>query len=1332
MYFQRINKKIIRAAFFAAFFCLFSVWQAEAALPEHIAVLPIEGEGKAEDLNELRVTFFNHIGSKNYRDMELADIDSKLFLAQQQTGKKWRDMTPKEVADILGVQGLMYLNVVGIDKIYAGVYGSLTVTLDVKFVEAETGRIIWHKEDKVVRQSGGVPLSPWSAISTAISSALVLRDTVKIELFDKLCRQIAGDLPEPPSLAAERPPTIFSVVTNALDSPFKAHEELLISLKGDEGLEAYFNIVGQTDAVKLQEIKPGQYLGKYIIKDGDNFESQLVEVFLLNPVKRKVSKYQVPYLVTADTTPPGTPADITTGVSESGMKISWSKPADDDVAGYIIKKAVVGQSQYRDLADTELTEFVDTEVGFGEKIYYRVYTKDRADNLSKPAELIQMVVKPGPTDVTGELKEDTVFYKYGSPYIVQGELSVAKGVKLTIEAGSVVRFEDGASLIINGSVESLGSEQEGVSFKGKGYGIFMSDTGSGGGLFRHTFFRNGGIFDISNSESIFENCRFESFATALKMAHDSDVKIKNSVYSYNEQGIFALSGKLNLENTEFSHNKEGLSVLSDVSASGGDIVFKENLLDVSAETELNIERAEIPDKESFDIIRSFRGPVKIKYVMPHRKSLADIKNDSENDLLEKIGDGLIEEEYEETLKYTALLKELFQERYIDIMPLEGFALFKLSRQKEAKDIISSSDAEYVQMMSESLGLSEQTVSPAKVRFVNVRIPVFGSGEGLGKIALGKAVKQSVKEYVDSLTGKLERKKSFIVKDKILSDTDKYATGVFPIAVKVSKSRFDGLYIVFLKTNTVLADLQDLRIIGDKKREIKVGLTSCGDGDIVRPVIAKELSTLLFPVAEYPSKGCGFSEYKADAEKSDIDILMVVKEGYSASESRVSKNLKMISADMDVVIYDTKTGLQLFDTSKGQVVYHMNESMGKKVGIQKAFDSVRENILDKVVQIERDRAPEEPAMAQISEPQQKASTASAAKKQDVSVKKTDSGKGLKLSVAGVEPVFANIPYAFVKKPFMTLLIENESDQNIGQSELTLDVPGYFSSAVSTELESIPASDKVRLKLFAEFTDDLKKVDKTKKTDAVISIKYGTKKTEIKYPVVIFDSHTTRWNEGGKIALFSDHSDPSVVSLAEDILVQSEKLSADEKLKKFFAGLTAFDYLSGAGYVYEADAKRPFKDVYGSNTKVDTSKYPSEFLSDKKGDADDILIAYGAVLKAMDIDFAFTVSENTVVGMFDTSIPEELREKLGFEKNSVVIYDENIWIPMNIEMIKEGASAAWKSGAETASALGDKTKMVVLSKSYEKYSPVTIYRKEFRSVPAETFAPRFAELKKVFAD
>jgi len=1328
MYFQSINKNKIAAAFIAAFFCLIFSAQAFAGLPEHIAVLPIEGKGTPEDMKELRVTFFNHIGSKNYRDMELADIDAKLFLLEQQTGQKWRELPYKQVADHLGVQGLMFLNVVGIEKLYAGFYGSLTIKLEVTFIEAETGKIIWKKENKVVRQSGGVPLSPWSAISTAVQSALVLRDSVKIELFDKLCRNIAKELPEPANLIVERPPTIFSVVTNTLDSPFKAHEEVLVSMKGDEGMKAYFSVVGQTDAIILNEMKPGQYLGKYVIPEGANYKGALMEVFLVNSVKRKVSKYQVPYLITVDTTPPGEPVSFESGLSENGFRLSWEKPADDDIKEFVIKKAVAGETEYKDLAATELNEYIDENVEFGQKVFYKILTKDLADNLSKPVEMSRIAVKPGPTDVTGELKEDTVFYSYGSPYIVRGGLVVPKGVKLTIEAGSVVRFEDDASLKVLGKIEAMGTKENSVNFKGKGYNVILQDTGANGGLLYNVFFRNGGVFEVANSDVTIEGCRFESFDVALKSTENSRVKLKDSIFGYNKTALLGESGVLEADNLEFAHNSEAISLLTDMRSTVGSVVMKNNDLDITTESDLALSKLEIPEKESYEIIRSLRGPIDIRLIMPYRKSLKSLKEDSDNDLMVKLASSLIDENYEESIKLFQLVKELFPNRYKTLTAIEGYTLFKTGKQSEGKELINASDADYAKKVAEALGLAEQTGPASKLKFVAVRIPVIGSGEGLGKIALSKAVKQSVKDHVKSVTGKLPRDKSFIVKDKILSDTAKYAVSAFPVGTRVTGSRFEGLYLVFLNAEEVIADLQDLRIIGNKKRELKIGLASCGEGDVTRPILAKELSTLLFPVVELPAKGCVPEGYKKDIELNEIDMLVIVKEEADASKSRVSQNLKMINADMSVVVYDAKNNTQVYDDSKGVVVYHMNESMGTKAAMKKALDSMGQGVLDKLVAIERKRTPSSVAGVKktAKNNQSKPAKGTGAKKEvSKSVKNDD--KGIILSVAGVEPVFANMPYAFVDRPFMTLVIENESSENIRQSELTLDVPGYFPAPIAAELESIPAQDRVRLQLFAEFTDDLMKVTRTKRTDAVITIKYGKKKTEIKYPVVIFDAHTTRWNSGEKIGLYIDDKDSSVVSIAEGLKAEAERLAEDKQLRKLYIGMAGFDYINGLGVKYVADSKRPFTEVFGSNTKVDSAQYASELLNSKQGDGDDILIAYGSVLTAAGVDMAFTVSDGKVLVLFDTAIPEELIEKLGFSKDKVVIYDENIWLPLDVSMLSAGSVKAWESGAKIASGLGEETKLVILSKAMKKYKPVRLFRNNGKVAPVSTFQAKYDELK-----
>jgi hypothetical protein len=333
------------------------------------------------------------------------------------------------------------------------------------------------------------------------------------------------------------------------------------------------------------------------------------------------------------------------------------------------------------------------------------------------------------------------------------------------------------------------------------------------------------------------------------------------------------------------------------------------------------------------------------------------------------------------------------------------------------------------------------------------------------------------------------------------------------------------------------------------------------------------------------------------------------------------------------------------------------------------------------------------------------------------------------VAGVEPVFANMPEEFIEKPFMTLAIENETDENIRKAELTLNVPGYFPYEVATELESIPARNRVRLQLYAEFSGEVLKLERTRKADADISIKYAGKTTKIKYPVTIFESHNVRWNTGDKAALFIDDEAEVIKAIADQVKSVASGITDDQNLMKFYSGLIAYEYLSGYGMNFKENAKRPFREVYGSMTKVDTVRFPVEMLADKTGDCDELFTLYASVLKAMGIDSSFAVVDGRIMAMFDTSIPEELLESLGLDKSKVVVFDENIWVPMDIQLISSGVSASWESGAKSGAALGDDTKVYVMSEAAKKFKPVKLFRSDLKVVPVSTFDVRYEEIKNI---
>jgi len=70
------------------------------------------------------------------------------------------------------------------------------------------------------------------------------------------------------------------------------------------------------------------------------------------------------------------------------------------------------------------------------------------------------------SDVSGILSHSTVWYKANSPFRVTDDLVLTEGTNLTIEAGVEIIIENRASILINGELEIIGTEEDSVVFSG--------------------------------------------------------------------------------------------------------------------------------------------------------------------------------------------------------------------------------------------------------------------------------------------------------------------------------------------------------------------------------------------------------------------------------------------------------------------------------------------------------------------------------------------------------------------------------------------------------------------------------------------------------------------------------------------------------------------------------------------------------------------------------------------------------------------------------------------------------------------------------------------------
>ena len=205
------------------------------------------------------------------------------------------------------------------------------------------------------------------------------------------------------------------------------------------------------------------------------------------------------------------------------------------------------------------------------------------------------------TDATDDIYTDTTWTAADSPYIVRTNLLIDSGATLTLEAGTVVKFDNGAGFYLLGGLDSKGTTSDPVyltSLKDDSaggdtdgdngvntpnyndWGNILFDTGSISGDFKHTIVKyssgilsfgtniNANYLEDDNSLMIFGvygNTFSHSVLNTLSLFSGSTASMTNStMYDAADNSYLYLDGSSNLSvsNTTINSNQNVGTILS--------------------------------------------------------------------------------------------------------------------------------------------------------------------------------------------------------------------------------------------------------------------------------------------------------------------------------------------------------------------------------------------------------------------------------------------------------------------------------------------------------------------------------------------------------------------------------------------------------------------------------------------------------------------------------------------------------------------------------------------------------------------------------------------------
>ncbi len=166
------------------------------------------------------------------------------------------------------------------------------------------------------------------------------------------------------------------------------------------------------------------------------------------------------------------------------------------------------------------------------------------------------------TDVGGAITTNTTWTLSGSPYRVTADILVLVGVSLNIEPGVTVNFENGTSIVVDGTFTAQGDSAHRILFTTNLPSLASGDWGSirtrtGGRIVSVEWatieYSSGGIEFPADSSGIVSDCVFRENGVGIS---GSNVNITRCTFERNANGVNAANAQV--MDCEFFNNSNGI------------------------------------------------------------------------------------------------------------------------------------------------------------------------------------------------------------------------------------------------------------------------------------------------------------------------------------------------------------------------------------------------------------------------------------------------------------------------------------------------------------------------------------------------------------------------------------------------------------------------------------------------------------------------------------------------------------------------------------------------------------------------------------------------------
>lgn len=253
----------------------------EERLPHKVAIVPFVNQTSNPEAGSIvRKMFYNFFGSLNYLDVEPFVIDDNLRRNElYQPILSGETVSAARLGQLLGVDAVIYGEVLNLGKTYALVYSDNAAGLKAKMVRCDNDQVIWELEHHIRIQEGSVPLSLTGLAATIVKTAISHQKATHLQAAAELCMQMVATIPNP-EVVTEPPPRIIALVHNAGGKLLQPGDLLKVAMIGEKNQTASWSIPPLVENLPLKEKEPGVYIGAYRIRNKDRLPNGRVIGYL--------------------------------------------------------------------------------------------------------------------------------------------------------------------------------------------------------------------------------------------------------------------------------------------------------------------------------------------------------------------------------------------------------------------------------------------------------------------------------------------------------------------------------------------------------------------------------------------------------------------------------------------------------------------------------------------------------------------------------------------------------------------------------------------------------------------------------------------------------------------------------------------------------------------------------------------------------------------------------------------------------------------------------------------------------------------------------------------